>query len=78
MKVWILNHESYGDVSVWDADTNVFQIPLVRRELEALEGRYDDEIESFRNDVTRAVIRGYGDASIEERFSIELDEVNTL
>lgn len=78
MKVWVLEHESYGDVSVWSADTNPLEIPLVKSELKALVGGYDDEIERFVSEVERAVARGSGHADIEERFCLELTEVSTL
>jgi hypothetical protein len=78
MNVWVLNHDSYGDVSVWSADIDPRQIPLVKDELSYLVGEYDDELEDFNNDVERAIQRGHGSARIEERFSVELTEVNTL
>lgn len=75
MKVWILNHESYGDVSVYAEDTDVLKISLVEDELFHLIGEYADERAEFIEDVERARQRGFGSASIEERFTITLEEV---
>ena len=78
MKVWILHHLDYGDISVWSEDTNPLNIPLVKDELEYVDEARGEEGEDFRNSIANAIRRGHGSATIEERFEIELTEVNTL
>lgn len=75
MKVWVLTHDSYGEVSVYAEDTDIFKIKLIEDELSYLVGAYDEELEEFKADIDRAKTRGYGSATIEERFTITLEAV---
>lgn len=72
MKVWILEHDSYGEVFVYHEDTNPLDIPMVKDELEDLVGAYDDEREEFIESIKN------GRGEIEERFSLELVTVKEL
>lgn len=75
MKVWLFKHQSYGEVAVFSEDTNMLEVERVKRELDYYRTGYPDEIEFFVDCYNRAVKRGYGEAEIEERFTITLVEV---
>lgn len=75
MKVWVLEDFVGGGISVYSEDTVITDIPFVATELGYLEGGYDDEREDFMDDLRRAVDRGRGSATIEERLSVALVEV---
>lgn len=76
MKVWLLHHESYGDVSVFSEETDMLEVPTVKRELEYLTGDvYEEEYNNFVSDYQSAKATGSGGAYIEERIRIELVRV---
>ena len=76
MKVWLLHHESYGEVSVFSENTDMLEVPSVKRELDYLvEAEYDEEHGDFVNDYESAKRRGNGEATIEERIRLELVRV---
>lgn len=77
MKVWLLHMESYGEVDVFSEGTDVLEIPFVKQELSYLDGDedYEAERDDFIASVENAKRRGRGEASIEERFRVELREV---
>jgi hypothetical protein len=68
---------SYGEVDVYAEDTDVLEIPYVKEELGYLSDGYEDEKDEFLRDVERAKTRGTGEATIEERLSLELVEVRS-
>lgn len=75
MKVWVLT-DHYEETSTFAEDTDVLEIPYVKDELSYLDGGYEEERDEFIADIDRIRTRGRGTASIEERFSIELQGVN--
>lgn len=75
MKVWVINDYEHGDVSVVGFDTDILEIEPVKTELSYLVGGYEDERDEFIADVERMRKTGRGSAGIEERFSVELQEV---
>lgn len=78
MKVWLVEHLSYGEVSVYDENVNVWDIPIVKQELDALVDGYKEEHADFVVDVAMARQHGRGEASIEERLNVSLVDVETL
>ena len=72
MKVWVLR-DHYEEVTIYDGDIDVTQIPYVATELGYL-GEDSEERDEFIGDVFEAMVRGRGEASIEERFSVSLVE----
>lgn len=71
MKVWVLEHYSYGETYIFDESTNLLAVPIVKAELEALGEDYADERDAF----IAAVTSGETWAYVEERFDILLQEV---
>lgn len=74
MKVWILT-DHYEETSVYNEDTDVLEIPYVKEELSYLNGSYADERDEFIDTIAHIRKVGRGSAYIEERFSIELDDL---
>lgn len=76
MKVWIFDYFEYGDVSTYSEDTDVLALPAIATELSYLDNdAYRDEHDNFIADVNRARERGRGEACIEERLRLTLEEV---
>lgn len=78
MRVWTMYHHSYGEIHVLSEDSNVFNYGPISRELDALENGYEDERDDFIEDVERIKRFGRGRTGIEERFSLELVEVEEV
>lgn len=74
-KVWVINDEKHGGTTTYAGDKDPLEIPFVKEELSYLTGGYEDEREEFIADIERAKMRGHGSAHIEERFSIELQDL---
>lgn len=72
MKVWVIDFEG---VEVYNGGLNPLDIPFVKDELSYLLGGYQDEYDKFVADVKNAVDRGCGEAIVEERFTISLQDV---
>lgn len=75
MRLWLIVHHDYGDITAWSEDTNIIEIDMVAQELKYLEGAYEEERDNFLDDIISARERGCGQACIEERLSVELVEI---
>lgn len=78
MKVWVFYHHSYGETTIFSEDSDMLKAPQVVSELDMFKEEYPDEVEVFVDDYNRAKKRGKGYATIEERFSLELVEVEEV
>lgn len=80
MKVWTMYHHSYGEIHVLSEDSDLLKYRPIASELEMLEGDeyLEEERAEFIYDLDRIKARGYGTASIEERFDVELVEVEEV
>lgn len=80
MKVWTMYHHSYGEIHVLSEGSDLLKYRPISAELEALEGDeyLEEERTEFIHDIDRIRARGYGTASIEERFDLELVEVKEV
>ena len=74
MNVWVLT-DHYDEVRVFSEDTDLTEVPYIKQELSYLTEAYEEERERFLSDIKRAKRRGYGSAALEERFRLELVEV---
>lgn len=77
-KVWVFYHQSYGETTIFSEDSDMLKAHQVTSELEMFKEDYPDEVEVFIDDYNRAKRRGRGYATIEERFSLELVEVQEV
>ena len=75
MRVWVLEDFEHGETDIYPEGTDVLEIPFVKDELSYLVGGYEDERREFILDVVKAIEKGQGSATIEERFTIELKEM---